>query len=890
MNVVEKGIELIFSFALFINALLFIPQALKIIKDKTAANVSLTTFLGFLLIQLAVVLHGIINQDYILTAGYIFSILACGTVVFLILLYKKSHSIEAVNLDEIISQIPGHVYWKDKNGVFLGSNTNNWKDFGTISLKDFIGKTDYDILDETEADKVRIIDKNVMETGETQIHEEPFTLKSGAKVLYLSVKVPLRNKNNEVVGILGTSIDITNTKQAIEERLSMLENIIALMPGHVYWKDINGVLLGCNDEQAKSAGLDSRKQITGKTDYDLPWRKQAENLRKIDAEIIRTKIPRSVEEKSTLADGKEATFISQKVPLYYNDEIIGIVGISTDITELKNTQNDLISAKQKAETANELKTKFIQNMQHDVRTPLAGVYGYMKEMAEEETDEEKKKLAQYMAASTGQLLNMCNELVDFEHIDYLGDTVELEAVDTTRFLSRVIDLNKMAAFHRGLELTLFIDPQVPAYLKLDKKKLYRALVNLIGNSLKFTDEGSVSLQVKTLNLTPETASLAFEIHDTGVGIPADKIDLVFDKFVRLNPSNAAKYKGSGLGLYYVKKFVDDMQGKLEVESIEGAGSIFRVILTLGIAQAEEVAAAAPNEIDTFDEDIVQSEMEKFPDARFNKKATAAPTAETKSESSTRENSSQSKIEVLIVEDDPILQRTIANIFKYKGCHVAGLANSVSTACESIQAQAYDLVVCDLGLPDGTGVDIIQWVKENKTHPNQQTPFVVLTANHDNTVKQQALDSGFLNVFQKPLAETDAQKMLDSYVYKKTPSVTPALGNEIIDIDASLEVLGDMTLLQEVFGMLSRSLSEDKQKLQDCYAKNDITETRKILHRLDGTFRSCVVPTLQNSRGALHDAVRSTQDLKTITALYNNFYNEVEVFLATYIKWKKDGIL
>ena len=123
-----------------------------------------------------------------------------------------------------------------------------------------------------------------------------------------------------------------NQCQLTSETKDFLENIIALMPGHVYWKDKNGVLLGCNDLQAIDAGLLSRHEIIGKTDYDMPWKEQADILRKIDREVINTGVPKIIEEPSTLADGSETIFLSHKVPLYYKGQIIGILGISFDIT------------------------------------------------------------------------------------------------------------------------------------------------------------------------------------------------------------------------------------------------------------------------------------------------------------------------------------------------------------------------------------------------------------------------------------------------------------------------------------------------------------------------------------------------------------------------------
>jgi uncharacterized protein with PQ loop repeat len=209
-------VEFIFGAALFINALLFIPQSIRILKEKSAASVSLTTFVGFLLIQFAIVLHGIIVHDLILIWGYIISMLSTGLVVVLTLKYRNKQ-VESNNSDlnfqEILMQLPGHIYWKDKNSILLGCNVNNFQDFGLKSLADFVGKTDYDLFRKEEADRLRLTDEEVMRTGQMKIVEEEVTLANGEKVVYLSYKQPLKNRKNEIVGTIGTTLDITVSKK-----------------------------------------------------------------------------------------------------------------------------------------------------------------------------------------------------------------------------------------------------------------------------------------------------------------------------------------------------------------------------------------------------------------------------------------------------------------------------------------------------------------------------------------------------------------------------------------------------------------------------------------------------------------------------------------------------
>lgn len=172
--------------------------------------------------------------------------------------------------------------------------------------------------------------------------------------------------------------------QTRDEIRDYLENIIGLMPGHVFWKDIHCHFLGCNDEQAKAVGLGSRYEIVGKSAYDIISKNQSEEARRvqaeaidnIDREIIRTGIPQVLEEPLKLDDGTECVFLSHKIPLkdkYGNP--IGLLGIAVDITKQKKMEADLLVAKEKAEAANEVKSDFMSNMEHDLRTPFAGIGG-----------------------------------------------------------------------------------------------------------------------------------------------------------------------------------------------------------------------------------------------------------------------------------------------------------------------------------------------------------------------------------------------------------------------------------------------------------------------------------------------------------------------------------
>lgn len=580
-------IDFIFIAALFLNALLFIPQAIRIFKQKHAQNVSVITFLGFLLIQLAIILHALIVRDTILLIGYVLSFITCGSVVTLILFFRKQDTLNNhISLEEIIAQLPGHIYWKDRVGVYLGCNTRNWEDIGLRSLSDLTGKTDYDVISKKDADQVRIIDEEVIRENKEKIIEEKVNMPDGNRIIYLSHKLPLKNKLGEIIGVLGYSIDITDTKRNTLDQLETLENIIAVMPGNVYWMDRNGVYLGCNDNEAQSVGLKSRKEIVGKRNLDIPGFVIPSALDPINQEVIEQGKTITIEEPALLRDGTHAIFLSHKVPMRNSEgEIVGMIGVSIDITERKKLEEDLKLALQRSEQANQLKTDFIRNIHHDLRTPTSGIYSMTQLLSESEDLSMIQTCLKEVSEAAGELLNYCNSILDFSTIELGHRAVIEKKFNLKQLMEQVITLEKPAIHQKGLAFTFDYDEQIPEQLMGDEQRLYRILMNLMGNAIKFTERGSITLQASVMTRSYKAIVLSIRIKDTGIGIPKDKQTLIYEKLTRLNPSNRGQYKGLGLGLTIVKQFTMEMEGEIEVDSELNRGTQFTCILPFTIPLA-----------------------------------------------------------------------------------------------------------------------------------------------------------------------------------------------------------------------------------------------------------------------------------------------------------------
>lgn len=581
MEIIQYIVEFIFSIALFINALLFLPQIFKILRERSAKGVSLVTFLGLLLIQFAIVLHGLIIHDVVLIVGYIFSMITTGAVVVLIFMYrnhKLPNTNNEITLEEVLEQLPGHVYWKNKEGDLLGCNTNNWKDFGLNSLSEFIGKKDHDIFSKEEADRIRSVDDEVVRTDRPTVVEELLTV-DGKTSLYLSHKVPLKNANNTVIGIAGVSVDVTNAKQETESQLDFLDQVISVMPGNVYWMNKDGVYLGCNDNQARLIGFDSRKEIVGKRNTEIRGFLIPEALDPVNKQVMEMGKTIVTEEPAVLPDGSDITVLSSKVPIKdKSGTVVGMVGISIDITDRKKSEQELMEAKEKAESANIAKTEFLNNMRHDLRTPFSGILSIAEVLEDKEDDASKKEMLGCITLAAKQLLDHLNEIFEFTKTEGGELPILDKQFDVHKLILDVSNVLTPSAKSKSLSLIHQIDTAVPQYVIGDFIRTQRVLLNLLSNAIKFTQKGSIELSLSLVSSSEHVVSLKFKVKDTGVGIPEDKQDLIFERFNRLTSSYSGVYGGKGLGLRIVKRFLDEIEGEIHLKSELGQGSTFIVLI------------------------------------------------------------------------------------------------------------------------------------------------------------------------------------------------------------------------------------------------------------------------------------------------------------------------
>ncbi len=370
----------------------------------------------------------------------------------------------------------------------------------------------------------------------------------------------------------------------------LLEALLENLPDAIYFKDTRSRFLRVSRELAGKFGIDDPVQVIGKTDADFFSSEHAQEALDDERALMRLEQPVLVkEEKETWPDGRINYVSTTKLPLYdRRGRIVGTFGMSRDITARKHAEVALREAKEEAEAANRAKSEFVANMSHEIRTPMNAIIGMTELVLDSGLKDTQREYLTMVRDSAESLMSIINDILDFSKIEAGKLDLFPEPIDVRKTLSDTLKSLAVRAGRKELELLCDIGTDVPPGVAADVGRLRQIIVNLVGNAIKFTSEGEVALRVGLVSETDDDVELKFAVTDTGIGIPPDKLEAVFEAFEQADKSSTRRFRGTGLGLSISSRLVEMMGGRLQVESVENVGSTFHFTIRLPKAIPEFV--------------------------------------------------------------------------------------------------------------------------------------------------------------------------------------------------------------------------------------------------------------------------------------------------------------
>ncbi|MDF7808744.1 transporter substrate-binding domain-containing protein [Pontiellaceae bacterium B12219] len=525
------------------------------------------------------------------------------------------------------------------------------------------------------------------------------------------------------------------TRQYAESE-DRLRQIFENSPDAVFVLDQTGNILSANDRACTSVKM-SKLEILSKRIHDFsPPSFEAEvteNMRKWFAREIK-----QCEGYTLVSDGTlfpiEMTGALQKLN---GKEVLQLH--VRDITLRKKAEEQMLNAREMAEEAKRLaeharevaeqasqaKSEFLANMSHEIRTPLNGIVGMTQLMADTQLSSEQLNCLETIQQSTGGLLNIINHVLDISKIEAGQMDVRLSTIDLRAICDSLFQLFEPQARQSGVTISCHCQKNVPLFVMGDEGLIEQILINLLGNALKFTHNGSITLNIECRSKSANEADLHFQIIDTGIGISKEKQGTIFDKFIQADSSAKRLYGGTGLGLAICKQLVELMGGEIGLISSPGQGSTFFFNLTL--QQATQ------------------------------------PTALKAPESAHPKTISKENAKVLLVEDNLVNQKVATAILRKAGCHVDTAENG-QDAIQQIQTAKYDLILMDCQMPVMDGFEATARIRAMPP-PLNTIPIIAITAHAMKDDKQKCIDGGMNDYISKPISQQGLINLINHYLHE-----------------------------------------------------------------------------------------------------------------------------
>ncbi len=503
--------------------------------------------------------------------------------------------------------------------------------------------------------------------------------------------------------------------------------------------------------------------------------------------------------KRIAKDGSEVYLQASYNPILdIENQVVKVIKISQDITKETEAEQTIIQAKLLAERLNAQKDDFIANMSHELRTPIHAILGFTQLLMEQEVDHAKMNQLQIIKTAGDSLLYIINDILDLSKIESGAFLIDRSKFELQSLIKNVFSILHLKAHQKKINFNFEIDPEVPYQIVGDHNRLIQVLINLLGNAVKFTNQGGVHLHI-SVQENAENKYLKFIVSDTGIGVPSDKLDLIFERYSQADESISQKYGGTGLGLNISKQLIEKQQGTITVESELGVGSKF--IFLIPLIKVQEA------EINDIKQKIFNPEIHK-------------------------------ELRILICEDNELNQRYLKAIFTNSPFNVKLAFNGI-IGIEAFEQDTFDLVMMDLQMPEMDGYQATKHIRETL---KSDVPIIAMTANFLFNEKEKCLKNGMNDYLSKPFSKDELFNKIGqwsdfTYNTEYDLKTTFTKDNEKIINLSTLEELsvGNENFMNELIGLFLRDGKIMYEQLESSCQNENWEVLKATAHKMKTSF-------------------------------------------------------
>ncbi len=518
-------------------------------------------------------------------------------------------------------------------------------------------------------------------------------------------------------------------------------------------------------------------------------------------------------------------------PFTDSDGALLVLAMGLDITERKQMEEQLQKAKEVADAANLSKSRFLAHMSHEIRTPLNAIIGMADLLLETAAFPDQREGLQVVISSADTLLSIVNDVLDFAKIE--AGKLEIEATDFSlrSLVDDIIQLFRLRALNRGLALSYAVAPQVPDVVTGDPVRLRQVLINLLGNAVKFTEQGEVTLRVDKVAEAGQEVTLHFAVRDTGIGIPSERQAVIFEAFSQADSSMTRRFGGTGLGLAISSQLVGLLGGAISVESTPGHGSTFHFTVRLTMPAPGMLAAPAAD-----------------PPAVA---AAAAPGL----------SAGDLSLLILLAEDNPVNQQVAVRMLEKRG-HQVVVAGDGRQALSCWENMTFDLILMDIQMPDLNGIGATLAIREYERVHGGHIPIIAMTACTTQEDLNDCLQAGMDDYLAKPIKSRNLLSTMARVLARAQgaalPDATPMHTAELyFDLARALgNVDGDVTLLCELAQIFTREWPRQVAGIRQAMYNSDTEAMVYYAHALKGSISHFAADAAWRNVVALEQLVKS----------------------------------